>query len=89
MSIRANWRDAAACSQADPELFFPVGTTGPAVQQTDQAKRICRSCPARSSCLEWALDHGVSAGVWGGTTEEERRALRASHVHRDRARGPR
>jgi WhiB family redox-sensing transcriptional regulator len=75
MSARLNWRDAAACGRADPELFFPVGATGPALRQIDEAKRVCRSCPVRAPCLAWALDHDVTAGVWGGTTEEERHAI--------------
>lgn len=79
MTVRATWRDAA-CRHADPELFFPVGTAGPALRQIDEAKRICRACPAREACLAWALEHGVAAGVWGGTTENERRALRTNHI---------
>ena len=76
MTGPANWRDEAACRDADPDLFFPVGPTGPALRQIDEAKRICRSCPAQTRCLAWALDHGVTDGVWGGTTEDERRAIR-------------
>src|ERR1700731_3900044 len=72
----ANWRDQAACRHADPDLFFPVGTTGPALRQVDEAKRICRACPARTPCLAWALGNAIPAGIWGGTTEEERRAIR-------------
>ena len=77
MSEPLNWRDDAACTHADPDLFFPIGTTGAAEAQIDAAKQICHRCPARMPCLAWALDHAVSSGVWGGTTEEERRALRA------------
>lgn len=50
MTERANWREGAACRTADPELFFPVGTTGPALLQIDQAKRICQTCPAQTQC---------------------------------------
>ena len=71
-----DWRDDAACRDADADLFFPVGTMGPALRQIDEAKRICRACPARAACLAWAIDHGITWGVWGGTTEDERRALR-------------
>jgi WhiB family redox-sensing transcriptional regulator len=79
-----NWRDDAACLDADPDLFFPVGTTGPALGQIDQAKRICRACPVRERCLAWALELGAAAGIWGGTTEDERRARRrvAARHHR-------
>jgi WhiB family transcriptional regulator, redox-sensing transcriptional regulator len=71
-----SWRDGAACRNADPDLFFPIGKAGPALSQIDQAKRICRTCPVRRPCLAWALENGVGAGVWGGATEEERRVLR-------------
>jgi WhiB family redox-sensing transcriptional regulator len=71
-----DWRDEAACRDADADLFFPVGTMGPALRQIDEAKRICRACAARVACLAWAIDHGIGSGVWGGTTEDERRALR-------------
>jgi WhiB family transcriptional regulator, redox-sensing transcriptional regulator len=71
-----DWRDDAACRDAEADLFFPVGTMGPALRQIDEAKRICRACPAQAACLAWAIDHGITSGVWGGTTEDERRALR-------------
>jgi WhiB family transcriptional regulator, redox-sensing transcriptional regulator len=78
MTVRVNWREIAACRDADPDLFFPVGTAGPALRQIEEAKRICRACPAQARCLAWALDHGVASGVWGGTTQDERRAIRRS-----------
>ncbi|AYL40084.1 MULTISPECIES: WhiB family transcriptional regulator [Streptomyces] len=71
-----NWRGRAACRTEDPDLFFPIGTSGPALMQTEQAKAVCRRCPVREQCLEWALDTGQSVGVWGGTSETERRALK-------------
>ncbi|MFD5074107.1 WhiB family transcriptional regulator [Streptomyces sp. NPDC058371] len=71
-----NWRDAAACRSVDPDLFFPVGTTGPALLQIQEAKAVCRGCPVRDACLQWALDTGQTIGVWGGTSENERRALK-------------
>ncbi|MFZ4153650.1 WhiB family transcriptional regulator [Streptomyces pseudogriseolus] len=71
-----NWRQSAACRTEDPELFFPIGTSGPALLQTEQAKAVCRRCPVREQCLEWALETGQSIGVWGGTSETERRALK-------------
>jgi WhiB family transcriptional regulator, redox-sensing transcriptional regulator len=77
MTVHVNWRDDAACRDADPELFFPVGTAGSALRQIREARRICCDCPAQAPCLAWALHHGVTDGVWGGTTEEQRRALRS------------
>ncbi|MEU2583893.1 WhiB family transcriptional regulator [Streptomyces avermitilis] len=71
-----NWRDSAACRTEDPDLFFPIGTTGPALLQIEEAKAVCHGCPVREPCLNWALDAGQDIGVWGGTTETERRALK-------------
>lgn len=71
-----NWRDHAACRYEDPELFFPIGTSGPYLMQTEQAKAVCRRCPVMEECLRWALETAECMGVWGGTSEMERRALR-------------
>ncbi|HVE74492.1 MAG TPA: WhiB family transcriptional regulator [Mycobacteriales bacterium] len=71
-----DWRHAALCRDEDPELFFPVGTTGPAEVQVTQAKTVCRRCAALEQCLTWALETGQDAGIWGGTSEDERRALK-------------
>ncbi len=78
-----DWRHHAACRDVDPELFFPIGNTGPALLQIDEAKQVCRSCPVTESCLRWALESGQDAGVWGGTSEDERRALksRTAYLH--------
>jgi WhiB family transcriptional regulator, redox-sensing transcriptional regulator len=70
-----DWRQSAACAD-HPDLFFPIGTTGTALVQLEQARRVCQSCQVRSACLEWALTTGADHGVWGGLSEEERRALR-------------
>jgi WhiB family redox-sensing transcriptional regulator len=70
------WVPSAACIGRDPELFFPVGTSAAAATQTSLAKTVCRSCPVRSECLEWALMTCQDAGVWGGLDEEERRVIR-------------
>ena len=76
----ADWRDRAACRGMDLELFFPVGNAGPALLQIGQAKQVCAGCPVRMPCLQWALDSGQEAGVWGGTSEDERRALRSRRM---------
>jgi WhiB family redox-sensing transcriptional regulator len=69
-----NWRDSASCRHEDPELFFPIGTTGPAIAQIAQAKTVCARCPVREPCLDWALESNQLSGVWGGMSEDERRA---------------
>ena len=78
----ATWRLNAACRQVDPELFFPVGTTGPAIDQVGRAKGICQGCPVREACLGWALRNQIAFGIWGGTTEEDRQALRRAFAQR-------
>jgi len=70
-----DWRHHALCRNEDPELFFPIGTTGPAATQAEQAKVVCRRCPSLDPCLSWALETGQDAGVWGATSEDERRVL--------------
>ena len=79
-----DWRTVAACQDTDPDLFFPVGTTGPAIEQIDNAKAVCMSCDAKEPCLEFALVTNQDSGVWGGTSEEERRKLRRAWLARQR-----
>src|SRR6476646_7317619 len=71
-----DWRHKAACLDKDPELFFPIGNTGPALLQIEEAKQVCRGCTVRDACLQWALEAGQDHGVWGGLSEDERRALK-------------
>lgn len=75
-----DWRDDAACEKEDPELFFPVGVSGPAQAQTAQAKAVCHRCTVASDCLDYALRTGTNDGVFGGLDETERRALRRRHI---------
>jgi WhiB family redox-sensing transcriptional regulator len=75
-----DWRHRAACRDEDPELFFPIGTTGPALLQVDEAKAVCGRCDAVDECLTWALDSDQDAGVWGGLSEDERRAVKRRRV---------
>lgn len=81
---RDDWRDVALCRDTDPDLFFPVGTTGPAIEQIENAKAVCHQCDAQAPCLEYALATNQDSGVWGGTSEEERRQLRKQYVARQR-----
>ena len=80
-----DWRDRAACLSVDPELFFPVGNTGPAVEQIDRAKAVCSHCPVTEYCLQYALDTNQDSGVWGGLSEDERRALKRRAARARRA----
>lgn len=71
-----NWQSKGACIGEDPELFFPIGKTGPAQLQIEEAKRVCRRCEVREKCLEWALEMKQDHGVWGGMSEDERSSLK-------------
>lgn len=65
-----DWQMDAACNGTDVETFFP--NKG---ESTSDAKRICRRCPVRAECLEYALDMAEKFGVWGNCSERERRRL--------------
>ena len=65
------WWFAGLCGQTDPELFFPE--KGGSVRA---AKAVCAGCPVHAECLEYALAHDERYGVWGGTSERERRRLK-------------
>jgi WhiB family redox-sensing transcriptional regulator len=69
------WRTRAACRTEEPDLFFPIGNTGIALLQIEEAKAVCRRCPVMDSCLQWALETGQDFGVWGGMSEDERRNM--------------
>jgi WhiB family redox-sensing transcriptional regulator len=81
-ALRADWVGDAACREAgvDPELFFPVSESGPGARQAAAAKAICARCPVLAQCRDWAVLAGEPAGIWGGTTPEERRLLRQARL---------
>ena len=79
------WRQHAICRDTDPDLFFPVGTTGQALVQIERAREVCNQCPVKGDCLEFALETNQDSGIWGGTSEEERRAIRRAAVARQKA----
>jgi WhiB family redox-sensing transcriptional regulator len=67
--IGRGWGAGAVCLTADPDDLFVEGAA------QNQTKALCTGCPVRTECLAHALDHRIEHGVWGGTTERERRAL--------------
>ncbi len=79
-----NWRLFASCRDTDPDLFFPVGTTGQALLQIAKAKEVCGECPVSTECLEYALETNQDSGIWGGLDEEQRRAIRRQSAARQR-----
>jgi WhiB family redox-sensing transcriptional regulator len=68
--MNATWRNRAACRGLDPEVFFPTSE-----DEAEEARSICAMCAVRQMCLEHALVHREHEGIWGGTTERERRRL--------------
>jgi WhiB family redox-sensing transcriptional regulator len=65
------WVDQALCAQVDPEIFFPDKGGS-----TREAKAVCRACPVRLQCLEYALANSERFGIYGGLAERERRKLK-------------
>ena len=64
------WQDKAACYGVDPEVFFPTTE-----EEAGLALSYCGVCPVREVCLAWSVQNGERYGVWGGTTEQQRRRL--------------
>ncbi len=75
------WQTTANCVGIDPDIFFPERGAS-----TREAKALCASCKARAACLEYALEKGEKFGIWGGTSERERRRLRRIRAAERRAR---
>lgn len=74
------WQDRALCAETDPEQFFPEKGGS-----TRQAKNVCRLCTARPDCLEYALGNDEQFGIWGGLSEQERRAIRRAAENPEKA----
>lgn len=70
IGLELSWRQRGACNGLDPAIFFPDSE-----ESAEEAKSICAMCPVCISCLEHALASRERDGVWGGTTEKERRRI--------------
>ena len=76
---RDGWREHANCKGIDPNLFHPErGSNG---FDMATAKNVCAGCTVRQDCLDYALDNFEMIGIWGGTTERERRRIRSRRYH--------
>lgn len=71
------WSNKAICSQTDPQIFHP-GTGR--LDNVNAAKKVCNSCYAGNDCLNYALESNQQFGIWGGTTREERTAIKKAEV---------
>lgn len=70
-ALDTTWKQHAECVGSDPDLFFPERG-----EDASQAKAICAVCPVRAACLNHALVAVERHGIWGGTSERERRRMR-------------
>lgn len=64
------WMTDGRCKELPPELFFPSDGVG-----VERARRVCKNCCVRDDCLEYALSQRIDHGVWGGTSERERKRI--------------
>ena len=64
------WMMQGNCRLYPPKVFFPSDGVG-----VDKARKICSGCPVSEPCLEYALEHRIDHGVWGGCSERERRRI--------------
>lgn len=64
------WMARGSCRFEPPATFFPSDGVG-----VEIAKQICASCPVQGECLEYALEHRIDHGVWGGASERQRRRI--------------
>lgn len=69
-----SWKQRAACSGYPNELFFPLPEAPPRV--VEKAKAVCSICTVNEDCLQYAFETNQRAGIWGGTSENERKSLR-------------
>ncbi|MFN0028063.1 MAG: WhiB family transcriptional regulator [Acidimicrobiales bacterium] len=64
------WMADGKCAERPPGVFFPSDGVG-----VEVAKRICAGCEVKALCLDYALRNRIDHGVWGGTSERERRRI--------------
>lgn len=67
---RLSWMEEALCAQTDPDIFYPEkgGSTAPATS-------ICENCAVRAQCLEYAVSNDIRHGIWGGTSDNDRKRM--------------
>lgn len=70
--LRPAWQNRAACRGGSVGHWFPEKHEGAG----SFAKRICADCPVKQECLDYALEHGIGHGTWGGLSPEDRQGLR-------------
>ena len=96
VTLGRDWLHRAACRETDttgqpahdPDLWFPDGTTGHWQLVIEDAKRVCYRCPVMELCGQWARETGQEYGVFGGLSEDERRAMKRRRADRRTAPRP-
>lgn len=80
-----SWMANGNCANKAPDFFFPSDGVG-----VELARHVCATCPVKTQCLEYALENRIDHGVWGGTSERERRRIlkRRSAERRAAAQAP-
>lgn len=68
--METDWMTIGKCREEPPKMFFPSDGVG-----VEVARRICATCDVQVTCLEYALRNRIDHGVWGGTSERERRRI--------------
>ena len=68
--METEWMQRGLCREIPPAVFFPSDGVG-----VEAARRICANCPVKEPCLEYALAFRIDHGVWGGSSERERRRI--------------
>lgn len=64
------WMVRGACVGVNTDVFFP-----PRHMSATTAKAICATCPVKPECLDYAIGERIEFGIWGGTSQNERRVL--------------
>jgi len=68
--VDTSWMGRGKCRELPPDTFFPSDGVG-----VEVARRVCADCPVKEPCLEYAMVNHIDHGVWGGTSERERRRI--------------
>lgn len=66
-----SWRESAKCKNEDVNLFMSNSK-----QEINDAKAICIGCPVLKQCLDYAITNDIPYGVWGGTSQSERKSMK-------------
>lgn len=79
-TVSAQWAEewqGARCLGDTETFFLPDGKMSrmAKAKQIYKARQVCKECPIKQKCLKYALDHNITDGVWGGTSEEDRQKL--------------